>query len=139
MRSNPQSAILTDFKKTRTVPDAEARLYEDLEWAGLEWDEGLMLIYCLFANPLTYIHRSKERWPIWTIQASMFNIIPIESQYLITSHSLRGQPYIASTLIGSWNQAMHIDVFAPPNDLGTLLNYVLKKDFTLPTIESVHI
>lgn len=37
------SAILTDLKKSRTVPDAEARLYEDLEWAGLEWDEGSIL------------------------------------------------------------------------------------------------
>jgi hypothetical protein len=26
--------------KSRTVPGAEARLYEDLEWAGIQWDEG---------------------------------------------------------------------------------------------------
>lgn len=27
--------------KTRTVPDAEERLCEDLQWAGLQWDEGM--------------------------------------------------------------------------------------------------
>jgi len=29
----------TDAK--RTVPGAEQRLYDDLRWAGLQWDEGL--------------------------------------------------------------------------------------------------
>lgn len=24
----------------RTIPDAEQRLYDDLRWAGLHWDEG---------------------------------------------------------------------------------------------------
>jgi glutamyl-tRNA synthetase len=26
--------------KRRTVHDAEERLYRDLKWAGVEWDEG---------------------------------------------------------------------------------------------------
>lgn len=29
-----------DTDQKRTVPGAEARLYEDLRWAGLQWDEG---------------------------------------------------------------------------------------------------
>lgn len=29
-----------DPAKKRTVADAEERLYRDLEWAGIEWDEG---------------------------------------------------------------------------------------------------
>ncbi|EJT81053.1 glutamyl-tRNA synthetase [Gaeumannomyces tritici R3-111a-1] len=31
---------LEDTDRTRIVPDAEKRLYEDLRWAGLSWDEG---------------------------------------------------------------------------------------------------
>ncbi|KAK0615435.1 Glutamate--tRNA ligase [Lasiodiplodia hormozganensis] len=31
---------IEDTDQKRTVPDAEARLLEDLRWAGLEWDEG---------------------------------------------------------------------------------------------------
>lgn len=31
---------LEDTDRTRIVPDAEERLYEDLKWAGLYWDEG---------------------------------------------------------------------------------------------------
>ncbi|OCK78976.1 Glutamyl/glutaminyl-tRNA synthetase, partial [Lepidopterella palustris CBS 459.81] len=31
---------IEDTDKKRTLPDAEARLYDDLHWAGLEWDEG---------------------------------------------------------------------------------------------------
>ena len=31
---------IEDTDQKRTVPDAEARLYQDLRWAGLEWDEG---------------------------------------------------------------------------------------------------
>ncbi|RYO83071.1 hypothetical protein DL766_004086 [Monosporascus sp. MC13-8B] len=31
---------LEDTDQTRIVPDAEKRLYEDLKWAGLDWDEG---------------------------------------------------------------------------------------------------
>ncbi|TKA75659.1 hypothetical protein B0A49_04013 [Cryomyces minteri] len=31
---------IEDTDKKRTVPDAEQRLYEDLRWAGLQWDEG---------------------------------------------------------------------------------------------------
>lgn len=30
----------TNFIKTRLVADAEQRLYDDLRWAGLTWDEG---------------------------------------------------------------------------------------------------
>lgn len=29
-----------DTDKKRTVPDAEERLYQDLKWVGLDWDEG---------------------------------------------------------------------------------------------------
>lgn len=29
--------------KRRTIADAEERLYKDLRWAGLEWDEGMSL------------------------------------------------------------------------------------------------
>jgi glutamyl-tRNA synthetase len=29
-----------DTDQKRLVPDAEERLYEDLKWAGLSWDEG---------------------------------------------------------------------------------------------------
>jgi glutamyl-tRNA synthetase len=31
---------LEDTDQKRTVPGAEERLYEDLQWAGLQWDEG---------------------------------------------------------------------------------------------------
>ncbi|KAI0400952.1 hypothetical protein F4802DRAFT_582464 [Xylaria palmicola] len=31
---------LEDTDQKRLVPDAEAKLYEDLKWAGLSWDEG---------------------------------------------------------------------------------------------------
>ncbi|KAI1174160.1 hypothetical protein F4777DRAFT_406479 [Nemania sp. FL0916] len=31
---------LEDTDQKRLVPDAEQRLYEDLKWAGLDWDEG---------------------------------------------------------------------------------------------------
>ncbi|KAI0901817.1 hypothetical protein F4806DRAFT_444665 [Annulohypoxylon nitens] len=31
---------LEDTDQARIVPDAEQRLYEDLKWAGLSWDEG---------------------------------------------------------------------------------------------------
>ncbi|PGH04415.1 glutamate-tRNA ligase [Polytolypa hystricis UAMH7299] len=31
---------IEDTDQKRTVPDAEKRLYEDLQWAGLQWDEG---------------------------------------------------------------------------------------------------
>ncbi|KAB5558558.1 hypothetical protein GE09DRAFT_963200, partial [Coniochaeta sp. 2T2.1] len=31
---------LEDTDQSRLVPDAEQRLYEDLKWAGLAWDEG---------------------------------------------------------------------------------------------------
>ncbi|KAK0827897.1 Glutamate--tRNA ligase mitochondrial [Friedmanniomyces endolithicus] len=31
---------IEDTDQTRLVPDAEKRLYEDLHWAGLQWDEG---------------------------------------------------------------------------------------------------
>lgn len=29
------------MSKKRTVAGAEQRLYDDLQWAGLDWDEGL--------------------------------------------------------------------------------------------------
>ncbi|KAI1106324.1 hypothetical protein F4804DRAFT_340636 [Jackrogersella minutella] len=31
---------IEDTDRSRIVPDAEERLYEDLKWAGLHWDEG---------------------------------------------------------------------------------------------------
>jgi glutamyl-tRNA synthetase len=31
---------LEDTDQKRTVPGAEERLYQDLQWAGLQWDEG---------------------------------------------------------------------------------------------------
>ncbi|CZS99322.1 hypothetical protein WAI453_008225 [Rhynchosporium graminicola] len=31
---------IEDTDQKRTLPDAEARLYQDLEWAGIQWDEG---------------------------------------------------------------------------------------------------
>ncbi|KAK8205343.1 hypothetical protein BKA81DRAFT_301463 [Phyllosticta paracitricarpa] len=31
---------IEDTDQKRTVPDAEKRLFDDLRWAGLEWDEG---------------------------------------------------------------------------------------------------
>ncbi|KAK1017803.1 Glutamate--tRNA ligase mitochondrial [Friedmanniomyces endolithicus] len=31
---------IEDTDQKRLVPDAEKRLYEDLQWAGLQWDEG---------------------------------------------------------------------------------------------------
>ncbi|KAE9372324.1 hypothetical protein N431DRAFT_240036 [Stipitochalara longipes BDJ] len=31
---------IEDTDQKRTIPDAEDRLYEDLRWAGLDWDEG---------------------------------------------------------------------------------------------------
>ncbi|KAI0883461.1 uncharacterized protein GGS22DRAFT_31115 [Annulohypoxylon maeteangense] len=31
---------IEDTDQSRLVPDAEKRLYEDLKWAGLDWDEG---------------------------------------------------------------------------------------------------
>ena len=34
---------LEDTDQKRTVPGAEERLYEDLQWAGLQWDEGWLI------------------------------------------------------------------------------------------------
>ncbi|KAF1849547.1 glutamyl-tRNA synthetase [Cucurbitaria berberidis CBS 394.84] len=31
---------IEDTDQKRTIPDAEQRLFQDLQWAGLEWDEG---------------------------------------------------------------------------------------------------
>ncbi|KAJ0418977.1 hypothetical protein BJY00DRAFT_172322 [Aspergillus carlsbadensis] len=31
---------IEDTDQKRTIPDAEQRLYDDLRWAGLQWDEG---------------------------------------------------------------------------------------------------
>jgi len=31
---------IEDTDQKRTIPGAEERLYEDLQWAGLQWDEG---------------------------------------------------------------------------------------------------
>ncbi|KAJ5690573.1 hypothetical protein N7462_004965 [Penicillium macrosclerotiorum] len=31
---------IEDTDQKRTIPDAEQRLYDDLQWAGLQWDEG---------------------------------------------------------------------------------------------------
>ncbi|KAI9930394.1 hypothetical protein ASPWEDRAFT_26922 [Aspergillus wentii DTO 134E9] len=31
---------IEDTDQKRTIPDAEQRLYDDLQWAGLHWDEG---------------------------------------------------------------------------------------------------
>ncbi|KAI9774761.1 MAG: Glutamate--tRNA ligase mitochondrial [Geoglossum umbratile] len=31
---------IEDTDKNRTVPDAEKRIFQDLRWAGLQWDEG---------------------------------------------------------------------------------------------------
>lgn len=39
---------VTDTLQKRTIPGAEQRLYEDLEWAGLHWDEGEQ---CAIARP----------------------------------------------------------------------------------------
>lgn len=33
------------MKKDRTIPGAEERLYRDLEWAGIQWDEGILARY----------------------------------------------------------------------------------------------
>jgi glutamyl-tRNA synthetase len=46
------SMILSDQTKKRTVHDAEDRLYKDLEWAGIEWDEGwkLLIQWLTFTN-----------------------------------------------------------------------------------------
>lgn len=34
---------LEDTDQKRTIPGAEERLYSDLQWAGLEWDEGIFI------------------------------------------------------------------------------------------------
>ncbi|KAF2140755.1 uncharacterized protein K452DRAFT_193462, partial [Aplosporella prunicola CBS 121167] len=40
-RTNGQFLLrIEDTDQKRTIPDAEARLIEDLQWAGLQWDEG---------------------------------------------------------------------------------------------------
>lgn len=31
---------MSEIYKKRTIPGAEQKLYEDLRWAGLRWDEG---------------------------------------------------------------------------------------------------
>ena len=38
--THPYPIYKSNVYKKRLVPDAEARLYEDLQWAGLQWDEG---------------------------------------------------------------------------------------------------
>lgn len=39
--------------KKRLIEDAEQRLFEDLKWTGLQWDEGIE--YSLYLNSrLTY-------------------------------------------------------------------------------------
>lgn len=39
---------LEDTDQKRTIPDAEERLYNDLQWAGLQWDEGIN--FCMGQN-----------------------------------------------------------------------------------------
>jgi glutamyl/glutaminyl-tRNA synthetase len=34
---------LEDTDQKRTIPGAEERLYSDLQWAGLQWDEGIFI------------------------------------------------------------------------------------------------
>jgi glutamyl-tRNA synthetase len=45
------SAIMdkADPSQKRTVHDAEERVYRDLKWAGIEWDEGCGLEINLFS------------------------------------------------------------------------------------------
>lgn len=35
---------LEDTDQKRTIPGAEERLYSDLQWAGLQWDEGIYYV-----------------------------------------------------------------------------------------------
>jgi glutamyl-tRNA synthetase len=43
---------IEDTDQKRTVPGAEERLYRDLEWAGLTWDEGGSVNSCRAASGL---------------------------------------------------------------------------------------
>jgi tRNA synthetases class I (E and Q), catalytic domain len=36
---------LEDTDQKRTIPGAEERLYSDLQWAGLQWDEGISVAW----------------------------------------------------------------------------------------------
>jgi glutamyl-tRNA synthetase len=50
---------LEDTDRKRTVPGAEEKLYEDLQWAGLQWDEGPVI-----GGPYGP-YRQSERTPIY--------------------------------------------------------------------------
>ncbi|KAG8530320.1 uncharacterized protein KY384_004822 [Bacidia gigantensis] len=54
---------LEDTDKKRTVADSEQRLYEDLQWAGLQWDEGPVV-----GGPRGP-YRQSERTNIYTSEA----------------------------------------------------------------------
>lgn len=51
--------------KKRTVHDAEERLYKDLEWAGIEWDEGRNHVMQL--RTFTDSFRAKHWGSLWAI------------------------------------------------------------------------
>jgi tRNA synthetases class I (E and Q), catalytic domain len=55
----------TDWK--RTVPGAEEKLYEDLQWAGLHWDEGQSQKSSFRSSKLS-VCRSSSGWSPWPIQ-----------------------------------------------------------------------
>ncbi|KAK4146146.1 putative mitochondrial glutamyl-tRNA synthetase [Dichotomopilus funicola] len=57
---------LEDTDQTRIVSDAESRLYEDLKWAGLSWDEGPDTLGRGPYGP----YRQSHRLPLYNMRAS---------------------------------------------------------------------
>lgn len=60
--------------QARFVPDAEARLYDDMTWAGLRWDEGTNSAICENLDHGTHPHyllasqyRPRQGGPTWSI------------------------------------------------------------------------
>jgi glutamyl/glutaminyl-tRNA synthetase len=77
-----------DPSQKRTVRDAEERLYRDLEWAGIEWDEGWGLRIKLLS--FTDSVRSRYRGSVRTIQASISPPLATSTFPVLIHTSLNG-------------------------------------------------
>lgn len=58
--NEPLRLMGANYWQSRLVEDAEPRLYEDLKWAGLTWDEGGFTRSSkeLDVDPTNMIHRT---------------------------------------------------------------------------------
>lgn len=94
---------LEDTDQKRTIPGAEERLYSDLEWAGLHWDEGN---FEAVAREWTTLVSNKEkcrticRGPIRSVSTSMrspptpvFKSTLLKRNYLVGTYSTLSQTW----------------------------------------------